>query len=216
MTPVSFDRFAGWSGLAVALGGVAYSAAFIIGVEKSNAGAINASSLILMCGGFLATAVVIALFQRLRNIDLGFAAWGTLLVLVGLVGSALHGGHDLAVAIKHPSGTVASLAANPTDPRGLSTFAVTGLGVLVLSWLMLRSGDFPARLARLGVLSGVMLLVVYLGRLLVFNPKNGFLLTVAILSGFIVSPGWFAWLGLVLLGREPRAAKRRAGVGVAG
>jgi hypothetical protein len=209
MTPMSFERFAGWAAIAVAIGGVAYSAAFVIAIESDSSGALNASSLILMVGSVLATAVLLALFGRLRETDPGFAAWGALLGIVGLIGSALHGGHDLAVAIKAPGGTVATLAANPTDPRGLSTFALTGLGVLVLSWLIVRGREFPSRLGYLGMIASLMLIVVYLGRLLIFDPKNPFLLTVAVLSGFVVNPAWFAWVGLTLLGREPRA--RRAG-----
>jgi hypothetical protein len=44
---------------------------------------------------------------------------------------------------------------------------------------------------------------VYLGRLIVLNPKNPLLLTAAVLSGFVVSPAWFLWLGSILWRGQP-------------
>jgi hypothetical protein len=40
--------------------------------------------------------------------------------------------------------------------------------------------------------------VIYFGRLVIFNPKSPGLLTVALLTGFVVNPAWYAWLGLEL------------------
>ncbi len=45
----------------------------------------------------------------------------------------------------------------------------------------------------------MLLLVVYLGRLIILNPKNPVLLTAAILTGFVLSPAWFFWLGRELM-----------------
>jgi hypothetical protein len=70
-----------------------------------------------------------------------------------------------------------------------------------------EGGRLPRDLGLLGVLSGALLLVVYVGRPTVFNPKNPFLLTVAVASGFVVNPAWFAWLGLAMLGRGPHALR---------
>ncbi len=161
------------------------------------------ADLLLMFGGFVVTAVLIALFPRLRETDTGFAMWAVLLGIAGAVGSGLHGGFDLAVQAKNPAGTVSNLTANPTDPRGLATFALSGLALLLISWLIVAGGRLPKGLGYLGILAGVLLLVVYVGRLTVFNPKNPFLLTVAVVSGFLVNPAWFAWLGMALLGRMP-------------
>jgi hypothetical protein len=48
------------------------------------------------------------------------------------------------------------------------------------------------------------MLVLYLGRLIILNPKNPVLLISAVLSGFVVTPVWFVWLGTELR-RSPAA-----------
>jgi hypothetical protein len=208
--PVSFERFAGWTSIAVAIGGIAYSLSFVIFLNNGSDTAATVADLALMLGGFAVTAVLIAVFRRLRETEAAFALWAVLLGILGAAGSGLHGGFDLAVQVKDPAGTVSDLAANPTDPRGLATFALSGLALLLISWLIIAGGRLPKRLGYLGVLAGALLLIVYVGRLTVFNPKNPFLLTMAVLSGFVVNPAWFAWLGLVLVGRQPPALREAA------
>ena len=78
------------------------------------------------------------------------------------------------------------------------TFGAAALGVLGYSRLIVRGNVFPASLGKLGYLSGVLLLVVYLGRLVALDPKNPALLVPALLEGFVVSPAWFVWLGRTL------------------
>jgi hypothetical protein len=210
--PVSFERFAGWTSIAVAIGGFAYSLSFVIFLNNGSDTAATLSDLLLMLGGFAVTAVLVAVYRRLSETDAGFALWAVLMGILGATGSSLHGGYDLAVQVKDPAGTVSALAANPTDPRGLATFALSGLALVLISWLIIAGGRLPKGLGYLGVLAGALLLIVYAGRLTVFNPKNSFLLTMAVLSGFVVNPAWFAWLGLALLGRGPRALAQ-AGTG---
>lgn len=210
--PVSFERFAGWAAFAVAIGGIAYSLSFVIFLHNGSDAAATMADLCLMLGGFVVTAVLIAVFRRLRESDAEFALWAVVLGFIGAIGSGLHGGFDLAVRVKDPAGTVSQLAANPTDPRGLATFGLTGLALLLISWLILAGGRLPRGLGSLGLVAGALLLVVYIGRLTVYNPKNPFLLTVAVLSGFAVNPAWFAWLGWALLGR---GTEKTGGHGVA-
>ena len=208
--PVPYERFAGWTAVAVGLGGFLYSLFFVIYLNNGSNTAATLADLLLMGAGFGVTAVLIAVFRRLRETDAGFALFAVLLGVVGAAGSGLHGGYDLAVQVKNPAGTVSDLAANPTDPRGLATFALAGLSLLLISWLIVAGADLPRRLGYLGLLGGVLLVVIYVGRLTVFNPKNPFLLTVAVVSGFVVNPAWFAWLGMVLLRGRPRALLRSA------
>jgi hypothetical protein len=66
-----------------------------------------------------------------------------LLGFTGALGSAVHGGYDLANALSTPTNTLTETIArlpNPVDPRGLLTFGVAGLGLFVLSWLMTFHG----------------------------------------------------------------------------
>ncbi len=59
---------------------------------------------------------------------------------------------------------------------------------------------FPRGLSYLGYLLGVLLVVIYLVRFIVLDPNKSPLILIALaLTGFIVNPAWYAWVGLVLL-----------------
>jgi hypothetical protein len=87
---------------------------------------------------------------------------------------------------------------NAVDPRGLLAFGVTGVGVLVLAWLIGRSGQFSRGLSYWGYVLGVLLVVLYLGRLILLDPKNPVILVDAVVSGFVFNPLWYLWLGFGL------------------
>lgn len=71
--------------------------------------------------------------------------------------------------------------------------------MFVTAWLMGRSGRFPAGLAPLGYLLATLLVVLYLGRLIILTPSSPLIFVPALLTGFVVDPAWYLWLGLVLL-----------------
>lgn len=194
----AFERFAGACAMLVALGGVGFAIAFVFTVRTAPRGADYASDLFLLGGGLVSAVVMIAVYQRLRATDPSFALLGLLLGVVGAVGSCIHGGFDLATLVKKPAGSITNFPANAVDPRGLLTFGFTGLALLVISWLIVRGALLPRRLGYLGFVGGALLILVYLGRLIVLNPKSPLLLTVAVLSGFVVNPAWFLWLGWIL------------------
>jgi hypothetical protein len=203
----AFESFAGACAFVVAAGGIAYSVAFVTVLRNSNDAALVASSLLLLFGGVLSTAVLTAVYGRVRETDPAFALWGLLLGFAGGIGSTVHGGYDLAVRLHRPTGTL-NVPASPVDPRGLATFGLAALGVLVFAWLIVRGEAFPRRLGQLGAVAGVLLLVVYVGRLVVLNPKSPGLLAAAVLSGFVLNPAWFAWTGVELRRRAPEVAPR--------
>lgn len=196
----AYERFAGVCAVLVAVVNFLYAVSFVI--LKNGV----LFSLFLMLGGLISTAVLAALYGRLRVVDRSFALLALLLTLVGAVGATIHGGYDFANELS-PSATYTSLAALPSfvDPRGLLTFGVTALGLIVFAWLMGRAGTvqgqgqaFPRWLSYLGYLLAILLLVLYLGRLFIYNPANPAILVPALLSGFIVSPLWYLCLGLAL------------------
>jgi hypothetical protein len=199
MRSASYERFAGSCALVGAVGGVGYSVAFVTYLKTGSVPAAKVSVTLLLGGGVLATAVFVGLYDRIREGDPSFALWGLVLGVAAGVGTAAHGGYDLANFAHPPAGLNPDLP-NAVDPRGLMTFGLTGLSVLISSWLIARGSGagLPRRLGSLGMLSGALLLVVYLGRLFVLNPKNPGLLTVAVLSGYVVNPAWLVWLGLEL------------------
>jgi hypothetical protein len=63
-----------------------------------------------------------------------FALWAALLGIGAALGTAAHGGYDLANAVNPPSVSAdfhsgLSALPNQIDPRGLFTFGVAGLAV---------------------------------------------------------------------------------------
>ena len=202
---VPFERVAALAAVVVGLGGFAYSIAFLILLYSGAPKAAEVlSNVFLVAGGILASSVFVAVYERFRLADAGFALWAFLLGSIGALASAAHGGYDLANIIKTPKSLDKSVP-SATDPRGFATFALTALAIALVSVLIFRGGQFPRRLAYLGLAACALLLVVYFGRLIIFNPKSPGLLTVALLTGFVVNPAWYAWLGLELWrGSEPR------------
>jgi hypothetical protein len=185
----SFERFAGWTAVLAGISGFLYSIAFI--VLQSDL----LSALFLMLGGLFSTSALAGLYQRLRGTESGFALLGFLLSLSAALGSAIHGGYDLANVL-HPPATTNTGLPNPIDPRGLLTFGVAGLGLFTLSWLISQEGTFPKGLANLGYLSAILMIILYLGRLIIFQATSPVIVIPALLEGFIVNPIWYIWLGL--------------------
>lgn len=190
----SFERFAGWGAVLAGLSGFLYAIAFI--VLRNDV----LSALFLLVGGLFSTSALTGLYQRLRGTENGFALLGFLLSLSAAIGSAIHGGYDLANAIHPPASGPMDLP-NPIDPRGLLTFGIAGLGLFLLSWLLTRDVKFPQGLAYLGYLSAILMIVLYLGRLIILHATSPVIVIPALLEGFIVNPLWYVWLGLTFLKR---------------
>ena len=77
---------------------------------------------------------------------------------------------------------------------------VAGAAALaVFSLLAVRGGGLPRRLAYLAMVAAALLISVYVGRLVIFNPKSAGVLPFAVVLGFVVNPLLYLWLGLTLL-----------------
>jgi hypothetical protein len=191
-----FERFAATCAFVVGVGGFVYAIVFVTLLRGAGRAADAASALLLLVGGLLSTAVLVAVTERLRRSGGPFALWALLLGSVAAIGSAVHGGYDLANVINRPQ--IGLSIPNPVDPRGLLTFGVTAIALLVIAWLILRSGAFPRRLAYVGFAAALLLMVIYVGRLTILDPESPVLLVAALLAGFVVNPLWYVWLGLEL------------------
>jgi hypothetical protein len=187
----AYERFAGVCAILVGALTFLYSVSFIILVNEP------LSSFCLLVNGVLATAVLVALYERLRTSDASFALWALLLGLAGSIGSAIHGGYDLA-AVLHQHAAVDPNLPSAMDPRGLLTFGASGLAMWVFAWLILRSGQLPKPLGYLGYVVSALQIVLYLGRLIVFDAKNPVIVVPALLAGFVATPIFFIWLGVSL------------------
>ena len=88
------------------------------------------------------------------------------------------------------------------------TFGLAGLGLCVIAWLIVRGGSLPTGLGYLGYITGALLIVVYLARLLVLDATSPLVLVPALVVGFLASPIWYVWLGLSLLRNQTASAGR--------
>ena len=169
---------------------LAYAYCFVI--DKN----VLYSALFLTLGGLFSIKVFTALYQMLKDEDKGFAVTILVLGVAGALGAMIHGGYDLANAI-HPSMMANSDLPSQVDPRGLLAFGITGLAVFKAAILMDKTKIFPHNLNFLGLISGVLLIVIYVGRLVVLDPTQPVLKYSILLEGFIINPIWYLWLGRI-------------------
>jgi hypothetical protein len=194
-----YESFAGLCAVLVGIGSFLYAIAFIILVigERAPELGMLLSSLFLTLIGFFSTAALVAVYDRLRETDATFALLALLFGIAGALGSAVHGGYDLANAINPPALASADLPSE-IDPRGLLTFAASGIALFIVAWLIWKGRQFPIGLAYLGLVSALLLIILYLGRLIALDPTNPVVLVPALLNGFLVNPAWYIWLGVAL------------------
>jgi hypothetical protein len=188
MTP--FRPFAANIAWAAAIGGIAYGLFFVI------IGNRGAAAALLMVGGILTALLLSGLARSVEAVHEAGARWAVLIGTIGAVGSAIHGGYDLANVIHPPDTNVLSLAdfPNPVDPRGLATFGLVGMSFLIVATLMARSDRYPRGLARVGQTLGVVMMIIYLGRLVILDPTNP-IVRVALAAGVLSNTVFLAWLG---------------------
>jgi hypothetical protein len=192
-----FEKVGGVCAGLAGIAGFAYSTAFVIYLHDASRNAVYVDSILLVVGGLVGVAAFVAVYGRVRATDEGFALLGLLLAFAGAFGSMTHGAYDLANLVKPPASLAADVPSS-TDPRGLGTFALTGVAVAIASFLVLRGAPLPRGLAWLGFAAAALLVFVYVGRLVILNPHDTVLHTAAVVSGFLVNPAWFLWLGWAL------------------
>ena len=196
----SFGAWAGAAGIAAAVGGVIYSAAFLGGVVlgfNPELG-LRIASAALLVGGLLGTVVMVAIYERVSGG--GLAVVGLAFALMGALGAMAHGGYDLANALNPPTADPFAEAGlpSPVDPRGLLTFGLAGLGLLVLATLALREGALSRPVAWIGIAFAILMIVVYLGRLVILDPTNPLAAVPAGLAGVLIGPFFYFAGGLEL------------------
>jgi hypothetical protein len=193
----AFRRLATACAFVVGIGGFAYAVAFVAVLRGSGEPAAAASAAFLLLGGLLATPVLIAVYLILRPTSPGMALWALTIGLAGAIGSAIHGGFDLANVINEPAGNPGGFP-NAVDPRGLLTFGFAAVGTAAVAWLILRGGRLRRGLGLVAAVLAALLLVIYGGRLVVLDPEHPVLLVAALATGFVVNPLWWIWLGVEL------------------
>ncbi len=182
-------RLGGWAALASVVVALVYTVGFVVLKDR------NVYSPALFVGGLLNAIALVAVYERVKVGASGLALLGLLFGFAGTLGATIHGAYDVANLLHAPAGLVDPM---PVDPRGLLTFGISGLGVLALSSEALRNAALPRNVSRLGVLLGVLLLLIYLGRLIVLDP-NSLLILAPAAVGALVSIVWYTMVGRELL-----------------
>jgi hypothetical protein len=201
----AFERMAGAAAIGVAVGTLLYSVLFISLVEGADEWENELWFFTLMVGALATVPVFVAVYLRLRERDPGLALTAFVLALGGSLGGVLHGGYELgALVTPQPTGYTPGPEA---VSHGVLRYAVAGIALLLMAFLIQRGGRLPRSLAVLGYVGGVLLVVIYAGRLYDFiQPGDYASLIPPILYGFVVGPLWNLMLGLTLWrGRSPAA-----------
>jgi len=190
----SFDRYAGWLSVLAGLTGLGYAVAFVVLKDG------RLSAIFLTLAPLLAVAGLVAVYERVRAVDSGYATLALALGAFGSLAASTHGAYDLANVL-HPPAAVAGFPDYPlaVDPRGYGTFGLTGMALAVLSFLSRRSADIPGWVGPLGLVLGLFLVLTWLARLIVLDPASVLVLGPALVSG-LLSPVFFLLLGAWLLG----------------
>jgi hypothetical protein len=192
-----FDRVAAAAAILAAPVGIGYSAAFIAYLHGASRGAAYADDVLLLVGGLLSTAAFTAVYERLRATEPGLALWGFVLAVAGAFGAMAHGAYDLANLVKPPA-SLATDVPSAVDPRGLGTFALTGLALAIAGVLIVSGRLLPVGLGWLSFLAAALLVFVYVGRIVILDPTSPGLHAAAVIAGFVVNPIWYLWLGSAL------------------
>jgi hypothetical protein len=194
----SFERFGGFCAILAGVGGILYAVAFIIIARSDPVLGAFLSALFLTLNGLFSSSVMVALYQRLSPVNPAAALWALVLGSVGALGATMHGGYDLANAFHPPAGLPADLPSQ-IDPRGLLTFGITGIALLINAWLIRQDSTFPRGLGYFTYILAALLLFIYLARLIILSPANPVLLVPVLLTGFLINPAWYIWLGRTFL-----------------
>jgi hypothetical protein len=96
----SFDRFAGVCAIIAGAASFLYSIAFVVLKE------VTLYSILQLVGALASSAVLVALYMRLRSADPGLSLWALLLAVTAALGSAIHAAYDLANAANPPKADV--------------------------------------------------------------------------------------------------------------
>jgi hypothetical protein len=189
MASPTFDRTASSMAYLSAAIALAYSLSFGYYVQEGDKWAQYTSSGLLMAGGLVGLPVLVAIYLRVRAVDEGFAIVGFVVAAAAALGSVLHGAHDVAVFANPEVVTGNTDYPNFTDPRGFSTFALFGLGMIVVA-AMCRGARFPKLIPLVGALTGALTVIVYIGRVTVLDPKRWWVAIAAVGSGVVGVPLW--------------------------
>lgn len=191
-----FERLAGVCALFVGFGALVYAILFITIVEGNTE--TEPWFAILLAGALTSVPVTIALYLRLRAFDEGAALTAFVLGLFGALGGIIHGGYELAAIVTPPN--EGYYPGVESVSKGVLRYLVAGLALLLIAWLVWASALLPRGIAIVAAIGGVLLVVIYIGRLFDFiTPGDYVSLIPPLVYGLVVHPLLYGWIGLTFL-----------------
>lgn len=191
----SFQRFGSVAAMMTGVLSIVY-AVFFLGVTRASAYAGTLGSwIILAASGFFAAAAYVALYQRLKDREAGFALYTMLFGIMSAFAMLQHGGFE-AVEIIRRGGVESALGApSQVDAAGLASFGVIGIVAFLWGWLIVRTNALPRTLGYVGIFNAILLVVLFLASVV---GLQSLILLSGGLTSVVVGPVWWIWLGRAL------------------
>jgi hypothetical protein len=200
-----FVKLAGILSVFVGFGGLAYGILFAAIVEGAGRSVQRTWIVLAMLGGLAACGVFVGLYERLRDVLPAVARLALLFGVLAGVGQLLNASAALGYSLETAPAPPGDFDGTP-DPLGILRFGLNGVALFLFAWLMVGDRRLPKGLVYLGQLGGVLLVVMYVGRLTgTIDPADRITLIPPLLYGLAVHPIFYAWLGRELLRPEARA-----------
>lgn len=219
----TYQKFAGVAAFVVALSSLCYGINFLFLIpaaqkQLAHTGASLTSfaaeptgrqiaSLLLALGGLAATAAIVGVYRRLREVHETWALWS---LLIGFTYGILTTIYGISLAVLFPilsdlyihgnaatqaSVLVAGSLPSPLDPFGFTKFALSGLWLLITGMLMLRSRFFPRPLGYLTFIAGIGILLLFIGNV---TNTSALILSTGLPGSAIIGPLFWLWVGYTL------------------
>ena len=201
MTDRSFVRFGGLAGILLAITSWAAVAAYYT-LAKGGQDMIGLQIFQLLNAliAFWALFGIVAVHWTVRQHG---EAWSFFAALIGVaaamgtIASSLYGAAILRELIAHPELRAPNTA--PTDPLNVTTFALTGLWLLIADLLLWRAGS-PRPLVALGLVTVAALFIGFFASL---SGRADLVSFCGAVAGAIGAPLFWLWLGLRLRRARP-------------
>lgn len=222
-----YQKFAAAAAFVVALSSLSYGLIFLFLVPSAqkqlaktadslisfaaNPGGRQIASLLLALGGLAATAAIVGIYQRVREINTGWAFWSLVLGFAYGILTTIYG---IYIAFLFPilstlyvNGNAATKASvlvvgsipSPLDPYGFTKFVLSGLWLLITGMLMLRSGYFARPLAYLTLVAGIGVILLFIGNA---TNTSALILATGVPGSAIIGPLFWLWVGYTLWTKE--------------
>lgn len=219
----TYQKFASVAAFIVALSSLSYGLIFLFLVPSAqkqlartgdsltsfaaNPTGRQIASLLLALGGLAATAAIVGVYRRVREVHETWALWS---LLIGFTYGILTTIYGISITLLFPilsdlyvhgsAATQASVLAigslpSPLDPFGFTKFVLSGLWLLITGMLMLRSLYFPRLLGYLTLVAGIGVLLLFIGNV---TGTSALILATGVPGSAIIGPLFWLWVGYTL------------------